>query len=204
VKKLLFIGLIVVGVLFSHLPAFSQDEATKPAYKNGDVWLFTSKDSGTIGSDPSKMLNGTYELSIVDGKFKVAEVTGSQKEELDPRPPTLSCLLAYCPNLNFPLTVGKQWTREYKGTYIGSSKTMVRKVTSEVKAIEQITTPAGTFRAFKLESDDRAGPKDYWTTTSWYSPETKSIVKYQFDASAGGQVQGLKRDIELIKFSPAK
>ena len=203
-KKLLFIGLIVVGVLFSHLPAFSQDEATKPAYKNGDVWLFTSKDSGTIGSDPSKMLNGTYELSIVDGKFKVAEVTGSQKEELDPRPPTLSCLLAYCPNLNFPLTVGKQWTREYKGTYIGSSKTMVRKVTSEVKAIEQITTPAGTFRAFKLESDDRAGPKDYWTTTSWYSPETKSIVKYQFDASAGGQVQGLKRDIELIKFSPAK
>ena len=203
-KKILFIGLIVVGVLFSHLPAFSQDEANKPAYKNGDVWLFTSKDGGTIGSDPSKMLNGTYELSIVDGKFKIAQVTGSQKEELDPRPPTLSCLLAYCPNLNFPLTVGKQWTRDYKGTYIGSSKTMARKVTSEVKAIEEVTTPAGTFRAFKLEQDDRAGPKDYWTTTYWYSPETKSIVKYQFDASAGGQVAGLQRQIELIKFTPVK
>ncbi len=203
-KKILFIGLIVMGALFSHLQAFSQDEATKPGYKNGETWLFTSKDSGTIGSDPSKMLNGTYELSIVDGKMKTAVVSGSQKDDLDPRPPVLLGLLTFGPNLNFPLTVGKQWTRDYKGTYIGSSKTMARKVTYEVKAIEQVTTPAGTFRAFKLESDDRAGPRDYWVTNYWYSPETRSMVKYQFDATAGGQVDGLKRDIELIKFTPAK
>ena len=203
-KKILVVGIIFVGAIFSHLQAFSQDEATKPAYRNGESWLFSSKDSGAIGSDPSKMLNGTYELSIVDGKFKIAAVTGAQKEELDPRPPTLSCLLGYCQNLNFPLTVGKQWTQDYKGTYIGSSKTMARKITREVKGIEQVTTPAGTFRAFKLESDDRAGPRDYWVTNYWYSPETKSIVKYQFDATAGGQEAGLKRDIELIKFSPAK
>jgi hypothetical protein len=203
-KKILVVGIIVVGALFSHLQAFSQDEASKPAYKNGESWLFTSKDSGTIGSDPSKMLNGTYELSIVDGKFKIAAVTGSQKEELDPRPPTLSCLLGYCQNLNFPLTVGKQWTQDYKGTYIGSSRPMARKVTREVKGIEQVTTAAGTFRAFKLESDDRAGPRDFWVTNYWYSPETRSIVKYQFDATAGGQVDGLKRNIELIKFTPVK
>jgi len=204
VKKLLFIGLFIVAALFGHSPAFSQDEATKPGYKNGESWLFTSKDSGTIGSDPSKMLNWTYELSIVDGKRKTASVSGSQKDDLDPRPPTLLALLTFAPNLNFPLTVGKQWTRDYKGTYIGSSKTMARKVTYEVKAIEQVTTPAGTFRAFKLESDDRAGPRDYWVTNYWYSPETRSIVKYQFDATAGGQEAGLKREIELIKFTPAK
>jgi hypothetical protein len=29
-------------------------------------------------------------------------------------------------------------------------------------------------------------------------------VKYQFDATAGGQEQGLQRNIELIKFTPAK
>ena len=119
-------------------------------------------------------------------------------------PPVLLGLLTFAPNLNFPLTVGKQWTRDYKGTYIGSSRTMARKVTYEVKGIEQVTTPAGTFRAFKLESDDRAAPRDFWVTNYWYSPETKSIVKFQFDATAGGQEQGLKRDIELIKFTPAK
>jgi hypothetical protein len=157
VKKLLFIGPIVLGALFSHLPAFSQDEATKPGYKNGDTWLFTSKDSGTIGSDPSKMLNGTYELSIVDGKFKIAVVTGSQKDELDPRPPTLSCLLGYCPNLNFPLTVGKQWTRDYKGTYIGSSKTMARKVTYEVKGVEN-KSPLPQGRSVRLSWKVMTGP----------------------------------------------
>ena len=203
-KKFLIVAIVVVGALFSHLQAYSQDEAAKPAYRNGESWLFTSKDGGTIGSDPSKMLNGTYELSIVDGKFKIAEVSGSQKDELDPRPPTLTCLLGYCPNLNFPLTVGKQWTQDYKGAYIGSNKLIARKVTREVKGIEQVTTAAGTFRAFKIESDDRAGPRDYFTTTYWYSPETRSIVKYQFDATAGGQVGGLQRQIELIKFTPVK
>ena len=202
-KKILLLA-IIGWTLIQPSPAVSQDEATKPGYRNGESWLFTSKDSGTIGSDPSKMLNGTYELSIVGGKFKIEEVTGSQKDELDPRPPTLSCLLAYCLNLNFPLTAGKQWTRDYKGTYIGSNRPMARKVAREVKGIEQVTTAAGTFRAFKLESDDRAGPRDYWTTTYWYSPETKSIVKYQFDATAGGQEAGLKRHIELIKFTPVK
>ena len=202
-KKILVLGLIVVGVLFSHLSAFGQDEAAKPAYKNGESWLYTVKEYGTIGSSSNRLLNGNFELSMVDGKLKVASVSGSQKEELEPRPPALTCLLGFCPSLGFPLTVGKQWTREYKASYIGSIKEIRRNVTYEVKGIEQVTTAAGTFRAFKLERDDRAGPQDYWVTTYWYSPETGSIVKSKFDASAGGQVTGLQSERELIKFTPA-
>ena len=201
-KKILVLGIIFVGALFSYLQAFSEEEATKPAYKTGDTWLFTSKAGGTTGSDPSRMLNGTYELSIVTGKLKIWTVTGSQKEELEPRPLVLSCLLGYCASLNFPLTVGKQWKRNYNATYIGSNQPIPRTATYEVKGIEQIATPAGTFRAFKLESDDRHSGRDFWITNYWYSPETKSIVKYQFDATAG-QGSGLQRDIELIKFTPA-
>lgn len=202
-KKILAVGIIVVGALFGHLQAFSQDEATKPAYKNGESWLFTVKEGGSTGSS-SNLLNGTYEVSIVAGKMKTAVVNGSQKDDLDPRPPVLLGLLTFSPNLDFPLTVGKQWTRDYKGTYVGGSKPIARKITYEVKGIEQVTTAAGTFRAFKLESDDRAGPRDYYTTTYWYSPETRSIVKSLFDASAGGQETGLQRQIELIKFTPVQ
>jgi len=68
VKRMVLFGLVVLSALFSHLKASGQNEATKPDFKNGDTWLFTSKDSGTIGSDPSKMLNGTYEVSIVEDK----------------------------------------------------------------------------------------------------------------------------------------
>jgi hypothetical protein len=202
-NNLRVLGLVALCVLFGYLQAFSQDEAAKPSYKNGDTWLYTVKEGGSIGSS-SKLLNGTYELTIVDGKLKTAVVNGSQKEDLEPRPPVLTALLTFAPNLDFPLTIGKQWTREYKGTYVGGRQVIARKITYEVKGIEQVTTPAGTFRAFKLESDDRASQKDYYTTNYWYSPETRSIVKSVFDASAGGQTTGLQRQAELIKFTPAQ
>jgi hypothetical protein len=183
-KRILFFATIIAVALFNHPQAFSQEEATKPAYKTGDTWRFTAKSGGTIGSDPSIMLNGTYELSIVTGKLKIWAVTGSEKEELEPRPLPLFCLLGYCQNLDFPLTVGKQWKRNYSVAPVGSNRPLPRTVTYEVKGIEQVTTPAGTFRAFKVESDDRYSGRDFWITNYWYSPETKSIVKYQFDATS--------------------
>jgi len=85
----------------------------------------------------------------------------------------LLCLLGYCPNLDFPLAVGKQWKRNYNGTYVGSNRPMARTVIYEIKGIEQITTPIGTFGAIKIESDDRSGPRDFWVTNYWYSPETR-------------------------------
>jgi hypothetical protein len=201
-KKFADITLAIAAICFWHAVAWSQDEAAKPSYKNGDTWLFSAKEGGSTGS-ASNLLNGNYELSIVDGKLKVASVQGAQKEDMDPRPPALLNLLTFGPNLQFPLTVGKQWTRDYKGTYVGSNKPVARKITYEVKGIEQVTTPAGTFRAVKLESDDR-GPRDYFTTTYWYSTDTRSIVKSKFDSSSGGQHTGLQREIELLAFTPAK
>jgi hypothetical protein len=201
VRKLRFLAVIVISALSAQSQAFSQDDAIKPSYKNGETWLYSAKEGGSTGS-VSNPINGYYELSIVDGKLKIVGVNGSQREELDPRPASLVNLLTFGPNLNFPLTVGKQWDRHYKVAYYGSRKEVSRKITYEVKGIEQVTTTAGTFRAFRLESDDRSGPRDYWTTIYWYSPETKSIVKSQFDSTSGGQETGLKRDIELIKFTP--
>jgi hypothetical protein len=201
-RRLLTLAVISIAVLFSHVAVFGQDEATKPGYKNGETWVYTAKEGGSIGSR-SNPIDGTYELTIVDGKLKIFSVSGAQKDEVDPRPNTLISLLGFARNLNFPLTVGKQWSLEYKGAPIGG-RAALRTVTYEVKGIEQITTAAGSFRAFRLESDDRAGPRDYWTTTFWYSPETRSIVKSVFDGTAGGQQTGAKREIELIKFPSLK
>ena len=124
-KKLLFFAVIVVSALYAQSQVLSQDEDAKPAYKNGETWLFTVKEGGSTGST-SNPLNGNYELSIIDGKLKIAGVNGSQREELDPRPGSLVGLLAFGPNLNFPLTVGKQWDRHYKVPYYGSRKEISR------------------------------------------------------------------------------
>ncbi len=201
-KEIVVFGFFALTALFAPIQAFSQEEAAKPSYKTGDTWQFSAKSGGTTGSDPSKIFNGTYELSIVTGKLKIWAVTGSQKEELEPRPLPLLCLLGYCQNLDFPLTVGKQWKRNYNVAPIGSNQPLPRTVTYEVKGIEEVTTTAGTFRAFRLESDDRYSGSDFWITKYWYSPETRCIVKYLFDATSGGSTTGLQRDLELIKFMP--
>ena len=124
-RKLLFFALIVACSFCAQSQVSSQDEAAKPSYKSGETWLFTAKEGGSTGST-SNPLNGTYELSIVDGKLKNAAVNGSQREELDPRPGSLVNLLTFGPNLNFPLTVGKQWDRHYKIPYLGSRKEISR------------------------------------------------------------------------------
>lgn len=191
---------MTVGMALQLAPAFGQDEAGKPTYKNGETWVFTAKEGGSIGSR-SNPIDGNYELSIVDGKLRIVAVSGSQKDEVEPRPAALIGLLGFGRNLSFPLTVGKQWTFDYKNAPVGGKAT-ARTITYEVKGIEQVTTPAGTFRAFKLESDDR-GPYDFWTTTYWYSPETRSVVKSSFDGTSAGKYTGMKREIELVKAPPA-
>lgn len=64
-KKLRVLGFAVVCTFLGYLQAFSQDEAAKPSYKNGDTWLYTVKEGGSIGQS-TRLLNGTYEVSITE------------------------------------------------------------------------------------------------------------------------------------------
>jgi len=93
------LGVFAIAIVFSQTAAFSQDEAAKPSYKNGETWTYTVKEGGTIGSS-SRALNGTYEVSIADGKMKVAAVNGSEKENLEPSPASLIAMLTFGPNLD--------------------------------------------------------------------------------------------------------
>jgi len=70
----------------------------------------------------------------------------------------------------FPFQVGKKWKYRYRWRK--------RWLNPEVKvvSVEKVTTPAGTFQAFKVERKERNRSFIYW-----YSPQTKSVVKYHFE-----------------------
>ncbi len=72
-RKLVASGIVAIAILFSEIVVFSQDETAKPSYKAGETWVFTAKEGGSIGSR-SNSLDGTYELSIIDGKLKIFSV----------------------------------------------------------------------------------------------------------------------------------
>jgi len=70
----------------------------------------------------------------------------------------------------FPLFVGKK----YKSEYYLNSKVMSGNIsrTVVVKSFENVTVPAGTFKAFKIIAK-RKGLKD----TYWYSPKLRLYLK---------------------------
>jgi hypothetical protein len=77
----------------------------------------------------------------------------------------------------------------------------------EVVGNEPMNTPAGSFQVFRIQKFiQRATANPKWGTRIknvqaeyFYSPETKSIVKYNSVSTTRA-----KEDIELIKFSLSK
>jgi hypothetical protein len=70
--------------------------------------------------------------------------------------------------VQWPLSVGKHWT--YEGDVVnklsgfsGGAQSVIR-----VERYEDVETPAGTFKAFKIVTGSSA-----W----WYSPDVRTIIK---------------------------
>jgi hypothetical protein len=212
-KRILSVG-FAVALFFSTVVVFAQEQAAAPSFKEGDTWQFNFSRKGQIASS-TEQNNGMYELSITQGVVKVYEVNGNQKNEIAIQPdgPTQGLLRLIRksdqqerPNVKFPLSVGEKWTYQYETTPPGLPRAQRRHVEVNVTGMEQVTIPAGSFKAYKLirsESWSMTGRyggsgRGGSTTTYFYSPETRSIVKSStVNDNNPGTVE-----IELIKFTP--
>jgi hypothetical protein len=78
-------------------------------------------------------------------------------------------LMRYDPPLGyeFPLEVGKAWTQDIALTVGGTTKVPM-KAQWKVEAYEDVTVPAGTFKAWRVSFTDNFGFKQ----TTWSLPET--------------------------------
>jgi len=100
----------------------------------------------------------------------------------------------------------KKWTFQYETTPAGLPRAQRRSVEVNVAEMEQVTTPAGSFKAYKLVRSESwsttgrggGGRANTATTTYFYSPETRSIVK---SSSLNDNNPGTV-ETELIKFTP--
>jgi hypothetical protein len=100
----------------------------------------------------------------------------------------------------FPIAVGQKWSHEYEGVLRGTNKKIRRTAESQVLGWESVTVPAGTVDGLKIE-------RGIWDQGRWdqgrmvekvtffWSPKTKTAVKYKYEALAGSTAT---RDIELI------
>jgi hypothetical protein len=80
---------------------------------------------------------------------------------------------------SWPLWVGKAWTTTYTFHDVARNFTagpgpVERHV--KVAAYEDVSVPAGTFKAFRIETTP--GRNDAVSETIWYAPDVKLAVKY--------------------------
>ena len=82
---------------------------------------------------------------------------------------------------DFPLQVKKSWRTEGYGLFRGSSVPYI--VDSTVSTLEDVKVKAGTFKAFKIDRSwtirVSAGAPPTWKDAFWFSPEVRSVIKFQ-------------------------
>ena len=192
---------LVAGVLL--IPAFKVlgQEAQAPVYKEGECWVFRSVSKnfqGYVSGVLALPVNGDHKICFLERKF--FEVDGGTKSQVSPG--SLWNNILYLREnlyLRFPVVVGQKRTEEFETRIRGTNRREKRVAESSVLGIEDITSSAGAYQAFKIETNHWCGGKSCGRYIYFYSPKTKSVVKYNYAATLGSTATW---EVDLIQFSP--
>jgi hypothetical protein len=214
--KLIRLSVLAAAIFCSTAILIAQEQANAPVHKEGDTWQFNISRKGEISSSTDQN-EGMYELSVTQGVVKLYAINGGQRNEIPIQPygpthgPTQGLLRLVGkgdnrPDLKFPLSVGQTWTYQYETKLASLTQPQRRTVDVNVAGMEQVTTPAGSFKAYKLIRTERwsmtsrggFSGRNSITVTYFYSPETRSLVK----SSLVGNDNPGTVEIELLKFTP--
>lgn len=161
------IGLTVLaGLVFASAQTLAAEPTTvgAPNLKSGDAWVFDRAiERGTSSfsnqrydfkiervGDPTMVVGIKIEGSPVDYEDHVAGSDWSQRRLIDGQQTVTGR------PFSFPLTLGKTWTSDFTDpTRHGLQTSAEHHQTYKVTGWEDVTTPAGTFHAIKIESDDK-------------------------------------------------
>jgi hypothetical protein len=141
----------------------------------GSTFTYETRNTGSFGSGTAKVTSKKAER-IWQGKLIPATVSPQQVTlvnadgawpailALDDKP-----MITYEPPIGypFPLVVGKSSTGSYRMTVHAKSQIIPLVMTWKVEAYEEVTVPAGTFKAFKISSSDNFGTEG----VAWFVPE---------------------------------
>jgi hypothetical protein len=176
-------------------PASTPPKAVVPMEEPqpGDHWTYEVRDeiTGTVSATRENVITEVTPKDI-SMRFKIVGTTNGGMNIYDRSWNLLSSgSWRYSPNdgstgIRAPLTVGKTWT--FQSNNVNSANGSVWKLsgTSKVVSEEAVTTKAGTFDTFKIETtfstrnvNDPNG-KSEMTSQTWYAPAIDHWVKRIF------------------------
>jgi hypothetical protein len=175
----------------------------KPALHSGDVWVDRIQ-----GNDREFRIedihDGTMDVSFwgtemtTDDAFNIImyrSLTQSSSEPTKSDKPGIW--------FAFPLYPGKTWGDKYNWELLGAAPARGKAEDhGSVLGWEEVTVPAGVFRALKVVVLSRyygaGGYSDDSTLTFWYVPEVNRFVKFDYRDTYDGAVLA-----ELVSYKPS-
>ena len=101
---------------------------------------------------------------------------------------------------DWPLKVGKTWTRKHRLTIHATKQTIDSEATWVVESYEDVTVPAGTFKAFKVRYSDNTGSEN----VTWYSPQILANAKLKYMRTSQHRSGAGTIDQELVSYRQGK
>lgn len=169
----------------------------------GSTFTYSQTETGSFGSGNSnltmKVTERTWEgkrmIALVFPKFVIlfekavgawaAFLTPDDKPIFTWNPP-----IGY----DFPLEVGKTWTKSYQVTNHSINRTMPFDGTWKVESYEDVNIPAGTFKVFKVSYSDTIGNEN----VEWFDPALGVFVKASRKRTANAPTGPGTQERELI------
>jgi hypothetical protein len=174
----------------------------------GTTYTVTRSDSGSYGSSTTQI---TFKISERKWEGKQVKAFASPEGVLllnadgawisvlgpDDKP-----IFTWDPPIgpDFPLEVGKTWTKSYRVTAHAVKQTVPFDSSWKIDAYEDVALPAGTFKAFKMSYSDTLGNEQIM----WYLPELGFIGKRMDKRTAKYRTGPGTRDSELISYTVPK
>jgi hypothetical protein len=152
---------ILVGcyifVVLINAKCFAQEVAQAPRYENGECWHFRHTERDFIGSNSRILPVGEYEICYSLRNNRLTSYALPNRELASSLGDT-SILMRMLNRqqqtlefLKFPIGLGYKWETAYDSPVRRTTKPLKRRAETAVTAIEEVSVPAGTFQAFKIE-----------------------------------------------------
>lgn len=207
--------LVAAAALLLAFSASGADETgaavAKPQVKVGDRWAYRRTNNlskaASITFDSRVASTGPDEIVVVSKRRdRENETDGFYTSEWNAITLATMTFTPHLGHFKFPLEVGGSHVAAWEGIVKGSGWSGKYEVPFKLTGWEEITVPAGKFRALKLEGKGTFRRLDQggggWVRVGyWYVPEVKRWVKISYEQGAGGPTSPDTNYVdELVEF----
>lgn len=204
--------LIFMLVTFGNLWEASAQVADIAAVLPGDRWVYEVKDeiTGDLKSTTTVVVLDVSE-SEINTRVSVRGAARPQQIVFDRSWNRIDdSIWKYRPSdgtgIQAPLQVGKDWRFENKATHFQNGTAVSTTGQSKIVSEEKVTTSAGTFDAFKIETTMRQVNSNDQTKAAmvtaawWYAPSINRWVRKTYSVKIEGRLRDSHAE-ELVEYS---